>query len=304
MTLLIRTIQELAEVVTFSGDIRYESLKPALRSSQAYLATFVGDELLEELGADQLDEDQAALLPYLTAAIGNLAMLRFVAANNVRITDVGNQRNRDANSSDAFEWQLERTMVSLETEAYAAIESLLRYLAGHLETFPAYATSAPYLQEKSQLIGSAELFNQYYSIGSSRLVLITLLPSMRTAERSIRKMLGEQLEGLLGDDLSPEQTELLDSARRALVYATIARALRERLVTISEKGVQVCGISQVANLHWKSPASDKQLQQSIQYFDEQAAQFTGELATLITPTTPADPTTIVGRVRGTSIVSL
>lgn len=119
-------------------------------------------------------------------------------------------------------------------------------------------------------------------------MLQTLSSSMRTAEGSIRRLLGSRLTDLLGANLSEELTGQLDAARRALVYMTIARALREKLVSISDTGVQVCGISNFATVNYKQPASDKQLETSIRYFDEQASEFTADLIGLLTPAVVSD----------------
>lgn len=303
MKLLIQSVNDLRSYVSFSGDLEYESLKPALRSAQEFLSRYVGTDLLEQMQAEQLSEDQLAFLPYLCVPIGSLALLKFLNAGNVRITDLGVMRTKTNDSSDAFEWQLERVALTLKNEAFDGVEALLRYLESKLALFPTYKASAVYIAQKGKLIPSATIFSQYYDIGESRLILQTLSASMRTAENSVRKLLGDKLPGLLETDLDETQTEQLDAVRRALVYLTIARALREKLVSISDTGVQVCGISNFGTLNYKQPASDKQLETSILYFDKEAAGFLSDLVTVITPPTPPTSTSTGSRIQGTSIVA-
>lgn len=306
MKLFINSISEVRAVVSFTGDLEYDTLVPALGSAQEFLVRYVGYALLEELSADNLTENQAALLPYICRPVANLALLKFANASNTRITDLGLLRTKTGDSNDSFEWQVERTVNALKSEAFEAIEALLRYLGTKLVQFPSYADSSAYKAEKGKLIQSAQIFSQYYDIGESRLILQTLQASMRTAEISIRRIVGSALlTTLLGTGLTDAQNEQLDAARRALVYLTIARALREKLVSISDTGVQVCGISNFGTINFKNPASDKQLETSIRYFDEQAAIFSADLASLVAPP-PSTPSTgvPVSPILNNKIVSL
>lgn len=305
MKLLLSSIGDLAEYVSFSGNPSFDNLKPALSSAQEFLVRFVGQPLLEELSEDgQLSEDRAALLPYVCRPIASLGLLKFANSGNVLITDLGVMRTKTADMQDAFEWQLERAVVEMKQQAFEAIEALLRYLELKLDKFPSYANSEPYKAEKGKLIQSAGVFSQYYEINSSRLVLQTLQACMRTSEMSVRKILGNALPGLLETSLTDGQKDQLDAARRALVYLTIARALREKLVSISETGVQVNGISNFGTINYKQPASDKQLTTVLTYWDEQAAKFVSDLVTIMTPVpeTPAQFET-GNRVINRSIVS-
>lgn len=300
MKLLLGLISELREFVSFSGDLDYQTLKPAIRAAQDLLSRYVGAQLLEELGADALNEEQTELLPYVQAPIAALALLKFANAGNVRIGDLGVMRTKTADSSDAFEWQLERVVQELKLLASDGIESLLRYLEGKLSVFTTYKDSDEYKAEKGKLIQSAVIFSRYYEINSSRLILQTLQACLRTSELTIRKVLGsDTFTLLLGADLSEPQEETLDAARRALVYLTIARALREKLVSISDTGVQVNGVSNFGTLNYKQPASDKQLATALAYWDQQASTFLSDLITLVTPapitTTPVTGSPIINK---------
>lgn len=301
MNLLITSKEELADYVSFSGDLDYATLKPAIRAAQDLLATYVGGPLLAQLSGDELSADQEALKPLVQAPIAHLALLKFVNSANVRITDLGVMRTKTADSLDAFEWQLERVVMELKSGAFSGIESLLGYLAANLVKFPAYTASVAYLQETAQLISSAGVFGQYYDIAGSRLVFQTLLPSMRTDEIAVRRALGAAYAGLLTSPLSPLQAQQLDAARRALVYLTIARALRERLVSITDMGVQVMGISQFGTIKFSNSPTDKQLATSITYFDSEAQSFLSDLVSLIPPAPSSIPSG--SRVTGSAIVA-
>lgn len=311
MKLLIRSLPELRAVVHV-GDIEYATLKPSLRSAQEFLSRYVGTALLESLRPDVLTNgeqelltpEQEELLSYVLVPIGNLAMLKYANVSNVRITDLGVMRTKDANSNDAFEWQLERAVATLRQEAFDGIEALLRYLETNLDTFPEYRDSDAYQVDKDRLIRSAEVFNRYYEIGSSRLVFQTMQAALRTCEvRQIRPILGSSLPALLAANPSDLQTAQLDAARRALVYGTVARALRERLVSITDTGVHVTGISSFGSLRYQQQPTDKQFNQTLAHFDDEAALALKELMALLQPPTPEPAPSTGGRVSGTRIVS-
>ncbi len=290
--LLINSKKELKDAVSFSGDLDFDTIRPALVSAQAFVARFVGEALLAEFSTTEtLDDEHTALLPYLQVVVGNLALVKRLNSGNVQISDSGVMRTKSESISDAFEWQLERALQVFRQDAFDGLESLLRYLETKLNVFTAYAESAPYLADKDRLIRSAEVFTQYYNINASRLVFQTLQASMRTVEM-------QKIRPLLSGSLTDNQQ---DAARRALAYGTIARALREQLVSITDLGVMVNGISNFGTLRYQQPASDKQLQRTLDFFD---GEFSAALASLNTLLQPTPTTTPIGsRVSGTKIVS-
>jgi hypothetical protein len=289
MKLLIKSLPELRAAVSFSGDILFPRLEPGVRAAQLLLARYVGLPTIELLVADSeaLDEDHAELLNYAKIVVGNLAMVQLLATGILTVSNSGAMRTKTANESDAFEWQIERADTGYRTAAYQGLEDLLRYLDGKLTVFTAYAESIAYKARAKQLLPSADLFSQYYEIGSSRLVYQTLLASMRTVEeRTIRPMLKSKLAGLLGENLSEEQEAQLTAARRALAYGTIARALRERLISVTDQGVQVLSLQLTRSQH---APSDKQLETSLAYFDSEAGEMLTALVTSLAEPAPDQP---------------
>lgn len=282
---------QVRQYVNFNGDIGTDELRPFFTPAERFLAKYVGTALLDSLSSINLatedpESNTMKLFDRVGLPLASLILLGYIGVNNVSIGKIGIMRSKTADSADAFEWQLDRLERTLTTNAFNGIEALLEFLAGNIDTYEVYKNSPQYQREKSKLIPSATLFSEYYQINSSRLVYSTLSASMRTAEMQIRKLLGERLTPLLGPTLNDDQQLQLDAARRALAYLTIARALRERLVTITDQGVQVLGISQVGTINYRNAPSDKQLERSILYFDEQAASFLGDLASLLSEPAP------------------
>lgn len=286
---LIKTMAELRAVVSFSGDISFALLLPGLTAGQNVLKRYVGVSLMEQLTIDQ-DAPADSLTQLLSLAkvvVGNLALIQVLGTGNVTLSDNGVMRSKTAEQSDAFEWQIERAADAYLNVAYDGLETLLGFLADNLDEFPDYAESLAYKSLKRQLVPTAEIFSQYYEIGCSRLVYQTLLASMRTVEeRTIRPLLGAKLADLLGETLSEEQEAQLSAARRALVYGTMARALRERIVSVTDQGVQVLSLGLIRR---REAPSDKQLERSQAYFDNEFTQCSGELTTLLIESAPEQP---------------
>ncbi|WP_128544082.1 DUF6712 family protein [Larkinella soli] len=294
MKLIFKDLETLRKVVAVNADLSFENLAPYLHSAQLFVARFVGEALVDGLATAvfsnaNLNQVQQALWDRIRVPVANLATAKYARFKNVMITDAGVLRTSSEQQKDAFEWQLSQALAQLQEEAWQGLEYLLRFLEEKKADYPAYTDSAEYATHQASLIRSAQVFSRYYFIADSRLTFWSLQSCLRAAEaRVIRPLLGSVYATLLAEaNLSDEQTLQLDGARRALAYETISRALRERIVEVTDAGVQVNAISQYTLSRHQTPASDIRLQQTLAYIDQQAAAALADLAgTLTDPTTP------------------
>jgi hypothetical protein len=280
--LLFATTADVAAVVPISTDFSFPKLKPYLITAQAFVERYTGEALLQlaDNATQHPDLAESARLP-----IANLAVGRYIQANIASITDGGLLRNVTEHQKDAFEWQYEQVRANLIAQAWDSLEDLLTFAETN---YSAQYALAPYHQRNSDyLIQSAQVFDEYYPIGSSRLRFVTLQPALREVEeRRIRPVLGSQHTALLGPGLTTAQTTLLNTARRTLAYGTIALAIRQQLVSVTEQGVQVMGLSQFSTIRYAEPASDERLQRTLDFLDQQTADLLNQLSRLANPNPP------------------
>lgn len=298
MNLLLNSTQDLQAVLPLASDLTFAQLRGYVLDAQAFVERYVGRPLM--LMVTQSPASHAELAELMRVPIAHFALHNYVRLRVAKIADVGVLRVSSANEKDAFEWQHDEVKNALIEQAWQGLENLLRYIETNLADFPEYAQSALYQADQTYLIRSAEVFDRYYAINASRMTFTTLLPCLRTAEeRRVRPLLGARHAELLGTNLTDAQRELLNVSRRALVYATLARALRERQVDLTPQGIQVRGISPFSAIRYEQPADDKRLGASIDHFEQEAQDALSEIGPLLRPDQPLGASS---RLAGTKIV--
>ncbi|NID13780.1 DUF6712 family protein [Fibrivirga algicola] len=279
MSQLIQTIDELKTAVNINRDTDITGLMPHLLSAEATLARQLGgfgviDALL---ALTDPTPAQTRALAYMRRAVGNMALFKALPTQNVQITDAGVMRRTGGQQGDAFQWQYDEARSSLHTDGWDAVEDLLQVLETSPEDFPAWLETRP----APGLVPSAAVFNQFYFIDSRRLTYQALLPSMRKAETmQIRRFLTAQ--AIQVDELTGVQLELVQSA---LVSATLAIALRERQIDITEAGVQLLGTSEASTAAtYRKPLEDSQrIESLIGYYQQQTRATLSDLTSALTP---------------------
>ncbi len=299
MNLIMNSTAEVAAVVPISADILFTKLKPFIQTAQGFVAGYIGLPLMAvAVGSPASNAD---LVDLIRVPVANLAMLKFAGSSAALITDVGLVRNVTDSQKDAFEWQHNTVVTSLQAQAWEGLEGLLQYIEANLSSYPQYAESPIYLESSKYLIRSAAVFDQYYPIGGSRLVFQTIQPALREAEeRRLRPVLGDKHALLLAVSIDEANAPLLNASRRALVYVTMSIALRHRLVDVTDQGVQVRGISQFSSIRFEQSADDKRLQRSIDFLDREAAELLNQVSILSKPPSTQGPG---ARVQGDAIVA-
>ena len=301
MNLLINNTPELAGWVTINADLEFSLLRPSLQQAQQLLTRFTGP-ITQTLADKQasgvaLTEAETSLLSMLRMAVAPFTVLKYISAGNVSITNLGVLRNVSDGQKDAFEWQYNALHSQLREDAYTSLEALLAWLEPRLADYPAYSVFRG--AQPLTLLPYAATFQQYYHIANSRLVFDALLPILRSEEkRRFVPLLTPNRHTLLATDPQPADLELLELAREALAYAVMARAARERLISVTDSGVVLNAISQFATIRYQQPADEKSLTRSLAALDKQAAATFTALQKAINPSS-----TSTGGPRGTGLVS-
>ena len=299
MNLIFNSTQDVMAIVPISADVSFTKLRSYLLTAQSFVERYIGSSLMTIVASSP--SANAGLAQLIRVPVANLALMKYLGTNAAQITDMGLLRNVSETQKDAFEWQHNLVATNLQSQAWDGLEALLQHIENNLSLFPDYTSSAQYQQNRTYLIQSATVFDSFYPISGSRLVFSTLQPALREAEvRRIRPVLGLRHAELLADSLTPAQTTLLEVARRALVYTTMGIALRQRMVDVTDQGVQVRGISQFSAIKYEQPADEKRLQNSLQFFDQEAAELLDQMAGLVRPTPRP---TRGSRVQGGAIVA-
>ncbi|MFD1143035.1 DUF6712 family protein [Larkinella insperata] len=305
MKLLISDAQSLKKVVPVNADLTFSEIEPYIHSAQLFVARFTGELLIANLAdvvanGNELNAQQQALLDRLARPVGNLAGLKYANVKTGQLTDTGVMRTAGAGQADAFEWQVERMASQLNAEAWDGLEDLLRFLEDKKEDYPDYLASDQYQYQSGLLIKDAQTFSKHYFIADSRLTYWSLQSCLVKAEDRVKRLLGSRFNYLSsGGELSTNQKEQLRLAQDAIAYLTMVRAVQERIVNITDQGVQVNSIANY--IRQQRPASTEQIKMMLEYLNTQVSETLADLSELLPP--PTDPPKSNGGVRGDAIVS-
>ncbi|WP_276496723.1 DUF6712 family protein [Pontibacter litorisediminis] len=180
-----------------------------------------------------LNEKQTELLRLVQYALGNLAMVSYMAVNQVQISDGGITKS----SASAYRYQVRELKLNLITKGYNGLESVLEFLEEHKndENFAKWATSSAVVVSRENFINSAREFSREYNINNSRLTYLSLQSIIRKVEPfMLEPVLGTALfeelkEQILRGEVSEENQVLLRRfIRPAVAHFTVAKALPER----------------------------------------------------------------------------
>lgn len=270
--ILLKDIDELKEHVAVSVGVEVSSLRPFLRENSTavkLIKEVLSDELyndiLELYDNDDMVEKHENLLPYVASPLYNLAIYDWMSFSTVQISDGGVTTNRD---TTAFQWQHREVKEKLLAKAYDDLDALLAYLDANAATdFPDWETSTAYKTSKAYFVSSAKQFSEFVNIRGSRRTFLALVPTMNHVERVVIQDLittdvfNDLKEALQADDLTDDETTLLEHIQPVVAHFTMAAAIEDLDMDITADGALTHSIiSTFNNTDERKPASVERLQ--------------------------------------------
>jgi hypothetical protein len=243
---LITTIDEIQESVPVLYTTTIDRVKPFIGSAERnYLLAVIGREqyqvlvdayaAAEFITSDIQDENIREAVIISQRIISNLGYLTGLPVLNVNFSDSGITVTSNAETKQAFKWQVDELKASIQELGFTAIEELLIYMEEYApDKFPEYLNSANYLKNQEYLIRSAAEFSENFNINGSRYIFKSLSYLMRRVEEQVVKKLFSSafIERLKGDDLTPKELQLLDDyISPGIALLTGAKAVVERVIT-------------------------------------------------------------------------
>lgn len=272
---LINTIDELKQYVEIASGLKFDSIKPSIRTAERrQLISVLGKEQYDQLlaaydAATKNVEDMTGSLQTLAEfaqeAIANIALMYAVPRLSVQVSPTGILRNEGPDKKTAYQYQQQDLQESYGRAGFDALESMLEHLEYDKEEYPLWVASSAYLYKKKYFIESGAQFSENYFINQSRLTYLALRPIMKRVEDfQIAAVTGKPIfiilkAGIIIDDLEPEYIGILeDYIRPAVALLTVAKGLIERALDITETGVSISLTGLTQNNQQKNPApSDK-----------------------------------------------
>lgn len=206
---------------------------------ERYLRPFLGDDLiilLETLVDGTILEDDRTRIDALKEKVdGPLSRFTFLLAAPSLDINVGQQGFTTAGSTTmvpASEARVKRFTESIERLGWDGIEVLLRFLEINKDTYPEWTSSEAYTSFTQGYIRSAEQFNKYVDIDSSRLKFYRLRQAMNLVETlQVEPLLSTLLfdnlkeENIAGNTYSTNRTKAFELACKFIALQSAAEEI-------------------------------------------------------------------------------
>lgn len=232
----------VAAIGVISKDITFEKWVPALPLGTRNLAAIVGRDVVNELdGLYRKSEPSGEELQAVALAQQAVAMftwLKILAPLDAQHGNAGRGKTLGENQHGMTALQEWEDKESIRAMAYEATDALIEVLDA--AEWDWWTGSSKCRQRAGLLLGSKEVFDEYYVIGSHRLFL-TLLPMIAEVQAGdiAPIVTAAHMEQLLsGDGLEDDvRLRLLDLARRPLALLTMKKAVERLPVEVLPEGI-------------------------------------------------------------------
>jgi len=230
----------VAAIGVISKDITFEKWAPALPLGTRNLAAIVGRDVVNELDSlyrkSEPSGEEVLAISLAQQAVAMFTWLKILAPLDAQHGNAGRGKTLGENQHGMTALQEWEDKESIRAMAYEATDALIEVL----DTAEWWTSSSKCKQRAGLLLGSKEVFDEYYVIGSHRLFL-TLLPMIAevqagdiapivTAAHMAQLLSGEGLEAKV-------RTRLLELARRPLALLTMKKAVERLPVEVLPEGI-------------------------------------------------------------------
>lgn len=234
---LITTIDQLqAAGLTLDENSDLAVLMPHLLDAEKkFLLPVLGkdfyDEILEELEAENPEEQWIALQPLLRKPIAWNGFYLFFKKPVGNLSHSGFFKNRFEHTEAPAKWEMDQIKEDLICNADEALDELIDFLRENIADYPTWADSDYFSKNAGRILSTPQQFNQFVNIGCSGRVFQRLLYYRDIAERNIRKTVCLPLYSrikveLAGDtELTSEIKTLLDYLRPVIAFETMKMAI-------------------------------------------------------------------------------
>ncbi len=232
----------VAAIGVISKDITFEKWAPALPLGTRQLAAIVGRDVVNELDSlyrkAEPSGEEVLAVGLAQQAVAMFTWLKILAPLDAQHGNAGRGKTLGENQHGMTALQEWEDKESIRAMAYEATDALIEVL--DTAEWEWWISSSKCRQRAGLLLGSKEVFDEYYVIGSHRLFL-TLLPMIAevqagdiapivTAAHMAQLLSGEGLEAEV-------RTRLLDLARRPLALLTMKKAVERLPVEVLPEGI-------------------------------------------------------------------
>lgn len=249
--MLFSTVEEFRGFIPASKNLSFEDLKPMLETAELDdIIPFLGQEQYDALngvydsGDGTMTDTDKDLLKRVRRPLANIAIARFSAFGNLNIGKSGFTVTSTEHTAIASQWRVNDLKSEVLKEYFQGTERMLQYLEANTGLYPVWAASSAFTQFRECFINTADDFNNYFFINSSRRTFLSLRPKMKQVEEYILSITGQSLfdeiksQILLGT-VSAANLKLLKLIKPAVANQSMVEALPNMQVLFTDYGPQL-----------------------------------------------------------------
>jgi hypothetical protein len=242
------TTKEIAEQFIRINFINSISSLPDMEAAEErYLLPVIGYDLYDKVinlatAATIENETDAELLKKCRAMVVPLAYLLELPTIQTQLTDAGLRTISTENMQAAHRWEYNQVRDYLVDKGSFAIESLLRFLFQHKDSYSEWTESNEYKEASSLVFKTGDEFNRYFRLHQPHRMFWELRPLIKEVEDFyIHSAIGEAFYTTLKTKSEPtaEEKHALELIKKAVAQTTVLKAVEKLSVKITEKGFTV-----------------------------------------------------------------
>lgn len=290
---LFTTQQELAKYGPVTENFDMDAFGTHIRrADRTFIYPAVSRDLYDYIraaaAAESLTTLEAEACELLKEAEAVLAFYKWIVKGQVNISSAGIRIANTEGWKTAFQWQIRDLQTECLHDGLAALEELIVLLNANLSVFSIYRDSDQYTENYNGFLNSGKEFNEYFTLAYPRYTFILTNAIRRRVERdSIWPIIGEGLANEIitqinAQELSVTNAKIIGFIRGAIANLTIARAIIELSVQVSEKGITVYADSgTTGTIDKREPVSDVRLAELRRASESTGAEYLSKLRTFL-----------------------
>ena len=187
---------------TANLNMAYSTLKPFIeQAEESYIIPYISRAFYTEIEAEYqsdatLATEKSLAVRHIRTALAYYTAYYAMPHINIRIADAGIQETAADSASPTRQWVYNNARWEAQIRAYEYLDKALNYMEAQIVAsntdFDTYKASVAYIDTKEVFLNSAEVFNTFFYIKSSRKAYHALRPYIKKAESLyLNPLLGE-----------------------------------------------------------------------------------------------------------------
>jgi len=240
----VSVASDIESLIPFIESAESEYIEPILGSAlYAYLLTYYTNPLVTGTWIGTNHEKWADLLKKVQRSLINLAYWTGYDLLNVTMDSTGFHREESETRKGLYKYQEDSLKSLFRNNGFNGLDKVLAFLESNIEIFADFKSSSSYTIRKSSLVPDTNTLNSIFFIDNNRLVFLRIQRYIEQVEDfTIQSVLGGSLylkvkEEMVKDEPAPEVTALLPYLKKPVVYLSVAKALGELGVNITDRSI-------------------------------------------------------------------